>query len=182
MLYSTNYILEKTIILQRQIIALASLLRLTLKLLLPLPFRFTLQLILATNSNILGTEVTEQCLEHVLDNPAASVVADHQDGEHTLEFRAERDQTQLLVYLGDELGRARECHRRCGHETPVHGLVLADGLPERSPLVVDGKRGDLLNELQQINGAVEERWLEFAFEVKIGFAPGRVLERDHGDG
>jgi hypothetical protein len=35
-------------------------------------------------------------------------------------------------------------------------------------LVVDGEGGDLLDELQEVDGAVEERGLEFAFEVNLG--------------
>ncbi len=35
-------------------------------------------------------------------------------------------------------------------------------------MVVDGEGGDLLDELQEVDGAVEEGGLEFAFEVDFG--------------
>ena len=37
-------------------------------------------------------------------------------------------------------------------------------------MIVDGEGGDLLDELEKVDGAVEERGLEFAFEVDVGVA------------
>ena len=34
-------------------------------------------------------------------------------------------------------------------------------------MVVDGEGGDLLDQLEEVDGAVEERGLEFAFEVDV---------------
>ncbi len=39
-------------------------------------------------------------------------------------------------------------------------------------MVVDGEGGDLLDQLEEVDGAVEEGGLEFAFEVDVGFAAG----------
>lgn len=56
-------------------------------------------------------------------------------------------------------------------------------------MIVDGEGGDLLDELQKVDGAVEKRRLEFAFEVDVLFARldgldvvGQVDERDDVDG
>jgi len=52
-------------------------------------------------------------------------------------------------------------------------------------LVVDCEGGDLLDELQEVDGAVEERRLELAFEVDVLFAGLDLLdvirEIDEGD-
>ena len=39
---------------------------------------------------------------------------------------------------------------------------------EGTALVVDCEGGDLLDELEEVNGRVEERGLEFAFQVDVG--------------
>jgi len=106
-------------------------------------------------------------LQHLLDNPAACVVQDHEDGQGKLKFRAEGNQTQFLVDFGDKLRGAGEGDTGGGDKTPVHGFVLADGLAEGPALVVDGEGRDLLDELQEVDGAVEEGGLEFAFEVDV---------------
>ena len=56
-------------------------------------------------------------------------------------------------------------------------------------MVVDGEGGDLLDKLQQVDGAVEEGGLEFAFEIDglaTGFGAlhviGYVNERGDVDG
>ncbi len=52
-------------------------------------------------------------------------------------------------------------------------------------MVVDCEGGDLLDELQEVDGAVEERRLELAFEVDVLFAGLDLLdvirEIDEGD-
>ncbi len=52
-------------------------------------------------------------------------------------------------------------------------------------MVVDGEGGDLLDQLQEVDGAVEEGRLEFAFELDVLFAGLNLLdvvrEVDEGD-
>jgi hypothetical protein len=38
-------------------------------------------------------------------------------------------------------------------------------------LIVDGERRDLLNQLEQVDGAVKKGWLELALEIDIIFSP-----------
>lgn len=56
-------------------------------------------------------------------------------------------------------------------------------------MVVDSKSGDLLNELEEVDGAVEEGWLKFAFKINVvasGLVAldivGDVDEGDYMDG
>lgn len=144
---------------------------LSLGFLLSLALSLPLQLVRTTDSDILRTEVTEQLLEHILNQPATSVVEDHENSQSDLELVAEGNQAQLLVDLGNELGGTRESNTGCGNKTPVHGLVLADGLPERTALVVDREGRDLLDQLEQVDGAVKQRGLELALEVYIVASP-----------
>lgn len=146
-------------------------LRLGLDLLLGLARRLALQLVRATNSDVLGTEIAEKGLEDVLNDIATAVVKDHQHGERHLELVAEWHQAQLLVDLGDKLGGAGEGDGRGSNQTPVHGLVLANGLAEGTTLVVDREGGDLLDELEQVNSAVQEGRLELALEVNVLISP-----------
>lgn len=147
------------------------LLSLSLNLLLQLAVRLTLELIRTTNSDILRAEVTEQMLKDILNNPAATVVKDHEDGESHLELVGERHEAQLLVKLGDELGGAGERYTGGGDETPVHGFVLTDGLAEWATLVVDREGGDLLDQLEEVDGAVQEGRLKLALEIDVGISP-----------
>ena len=114
-------------------------LRQRLQLLHRLPRRLTLQLIRSPLSNILGPEITEEPLKHILNDPATAVVEDHENCQRSFEFHAEGNEAQFFVHFGDELGGAGEGHARCGHKTPVHGFVFADGLAEGTALVVDGE-------------------------------------------
>ena len=114
-------------------------LRQCLQLLHRLPRRLTLQLIRSPLSNILRPEITEEPLQHILNHPATAVVQDHENSQRSLEFHAEGHEAQFFVHFGDELGGAGEGDARCGHKTPVHGLVFADGLAEGTALVVDGE-------------------------------------------
>jgi hypothetical protein len=43
-------------------------------------------------------------------------------------------------------------------------------------LVVDGESGDLLDQLEQVDGRIEKRWLEFAFEVNVRLLGLRALD------
>lgn len=144
------------------------LLSLSLNLLLQLAIRLTLKLIRTTNSNILRTEVTEEVLKHVLNEPATTVIEDHEHGESHLKLVRERNETELLVEFGDELCRAGECYTGSGNQTPVHGLVLANGFTERTALIVDREGGNLLDQLEEVDGAVQEGRLELALEVDVG--------------
>lgn len=159
------------------------LLGLSLNLLLQLTLRLALQLVGTTNSDVLRTEITEQMLENILNQPAATVVEDHQNGQGNLELIGERHKAQLLVQLGDELGGAGECDTGGGDETPVHGLVLADGLAEGTALVIDREGGDLLDQLEEVDGAVQERRLKLAFEIDIAIPSmcGLVSVLDMGE-
>lgn len=139
--------------------------------LLQLTVRLTLKLVGTTKSNVLGTEVTEQVLENVLNQPAATVVENHQHSQSHLELIGEGNEAQLLIQLGDEFGGAGECNTRGGDETPVHALVLADGFAEGTTLVVDREGGDLLDQLKEVDGTVQEGRLKLALEINIGISP-----------
>lgn len=147
-----------------------------------LPLHLPRKLIRPPDRNILGSEVTEQPLQHVLDEPASSVVSDHKQGEGDLELGRERNEAQLLVQLGNEFCGAGKSHSGGRDETPVHGLILADGFAEGAALVVDGEGGDLLDQLEKVDGAVEEGGLEFAFEVDFSFASAIQLVHCNNDG
>jgi hypothetical protein len=58
----------------------------------------------------------------------------------------------------------------CNGKGRVVEDLLRQVLSERSALVVDGEGGDLLDQLQKIYCAVEQRWFEVAFEINIGIA------------
>jgi hypothetical protein len=147
------------------------LLSLSLNLLQQFTVRLALELIRTTNSDILRTEVTEQVLKNILNDPAATVVEDHEDGEGHLELVGEGHEAQLLIQLGDELGGTGECYTGSGDKAPVHGLVLADRLAEGTALVVDREGGDLLDQLEEIDGAVQEGRLKLALEIDVGISP-----------
>lgn len=134
-----------------------------------LALRLNGKLIRTSDSNVLGTEVTEQLLEHLLNDPAATVIENHNGSHGNLELRGEGDKLQLLVDLGHELGCAGECNSSNHDNTVVHALVLLDGLTERTTLVIDGEGGDLLDKLQEVDGRVEKRGLEFTLKINIGF-------------
>ena len=144
---------------------------LSLQRLLRLAVVLTLQLIRATDRDVLGTEVTEEVLQNVLDDIASSVVKDHQHSQGDFELIGEGNQAQLLVDLRDELGGTGESASRSSNQTPVHGLVLTDRLTERTTLVVDGKCGDLLDQLEEVDCAVQERGLEFALKINVVISP-----------
>jgi hypothetical protein len=147
------------------------------------------KLVRTSDGNVLGTEVAEHMLEHLLDNPAATVVEDHDGGHGNLEFGGERNKLQLLVDFRNELGSAGECDSSDHDDTVVHALVLLDGLTERTTLVVDGKGGDLLDQLKKVDGGVEKRRFKLALEIDVGLLglgtlniSGNVDQSDNVDG
>ena len=145
------------------------LLPILLRPLLRLPLLLLLQLIRPSQRNILWPEITKHLLQHLLNDEACPIIQKHHSRDHRLELGSKRDKLHLLIDLRYKLGGARERDGRDEHETPVHALVLADGLTEGTALVVDGEGGDLLNELEKVNCAVQEGGFEFAFEVDVVF-------------
>lgn len=115
--------------------------------------------------DILRLVVREKSLESLLDDPATDVIQDHDRAHGDLKLGVERHEAELLVDLRDELGGAAESDAGDHEDAVVHALVFPDGLAEGTALVVDGEGRDLLDELQEVNGAVEERGLELALEV-----------------
>lgn len=162
-------------------LSLLLLLSLSFNLLMQLACLLALKLVGTTDGNVLGTEVTEEVLEDVFNQPAATVVKDHQHSQGHLELVGEGHETQLLVQLGDELGGAGECDRRGANKTPVHRLVLANRLTEGTALVVDREGGDLLDQLEEVDGTVQEGGLKLALEINIGFSPVSWVSYDRKD-
>lgn len=121
------------------------------------------QLIISPHRNILRSEITVEILQHDFDDVTAHEVNDHKTRHDDFEFRAEGHELQLLVDLRDKLRRTRESYARYENETPIHAAVLADTLSEWATLIIDSEGRDLLDELKQVDGAVEEGGLEFAF-------------------
>lgn len=156
------------------------LLSLSIDLLLQLTVRLALKLVGTTKSNVLRTEVTEEVLENILNQPAATVIEDHQHGQSHLELIGEGNKAQLLIQLRNELGGAGECNTRCGDKTPVHALVLADRLAEGTTLVVDREGGDLLDQLKEVDGTVQEGRLKLALQVNIGISPVGCVSHEVG--
>jgi hypothetical protein len=89
--------------------------------------------------DILRLVVREEHLESLLNNPAASVIKDHDGAHGNLELGGEGHEAELLVDLGDELGGAAESDAGDHQDAVVHALVLLDGLAEGAALVVDGE-------------------------------------------
>jgi hypothetical protein len=114
------------------------------------------KLIGTSDGNVLGAEVTEHVLQHLFNYPTATVIKDHDAGHGNLELGCERDQLELLVDFRNKFGSAREGDAGNHDDSVVHALVLLDRLAERTALVVDGKGGDLLNQLQEVDGRVEK--------------------------
>lgn len=74
----------------------------------------------------------------------------------------------MLVDFRDELSGAGESDRGDEDDAVVHPSILLDRLPEWAALVVDCECRDLLDQLQEVDGRVEQRRLELAFEVDFG--------------
>lgn len=161
-IFSSMYTMQILQLLIHLNLPLLLLLRLSLSRLPGFAFSFTLQLVGTANSDILRAEVAEQVLQDVLNQPATAVVEDHQHSECDLELGGERNQAQLLVDLRHELSGAGECNSGGTDQTPVHRPVLANRLAEGTALVIDGEGRDLLDQLEQVDGAVQKGWLELA--------------------
>jgi hypothetical protein len=153
--------------LPRLLLNLIALLLLLINLLLLFAVLFSLVLIRSPDSDILGLEITEGRLEPLLDDPACSIIDNHNGSNHNLKLGRKRHKLKLIVDLRDELCCAREGDTRNEDETPVHSLVLANRLTEGTALVVDCESGDLLDELQEVDRRVEERRLELFLEIDI---------------
>lgn len=133
--------------------------------------RLPLQLVRPAYSDILWPEIAEQRLEHILNEPASRVIDNHQNSQCQFKLGAERDQAELLVQFRHEFGCTRKGDTRCRNQTPVHSLILANGLSEGAALVVDRESRNLLDKLQKIDGAVEERRLKVSLQINVGLSP-----------
>lgn len=134
-------------------------------------------LLWASDGDVLGPVVTETPLETLLNDVAADVVDQHGRGHANLEVGGEWDKLHLLVELWDELGGAGESECRYTEDAEVHAPVLGEVLAEWTTLVVDCEGRDLLDQLQEVDGAVKQRWCEFALEVDILVTSGIVSMR-----
>jgi hypothetical protein len=54
-------------------------------------------------------------------------------------------------------------------------IRTGQSFPEWSTLVVDSKRRDLLDELQEIHRAVQQGWGELSLEIYVGVTPIYLL-------
>lgn len=124
-----------------------------------------LKLIRPSLSNILRPEVTVEVLQGLLDDETTGVVNDHRRSQPDLEVHSEGNQGKLLIDLRDELGGAAEGDSGNHENTVVHSAILGDGLPERPALVVDSKGGDLLDQLEEVDGGVEQARFELLSQV-----------------
>lgn len=128
---------------------------------------FTLKLVGTTLSNVARSVVTEELLEGDLDEPAGTVVDNH-DGNHVcLELIGERNKLHTRVDIREELKGAGESQTRDTDDSVEHTLVLRKRLAEGTTLVVDGKCGDLLDELEEVDSRVKQRRGEFSLEINI---------------
>ncbi|GKT85998.1 hypothetical protein Ct61P_03848 [Colletotrichum tofieldiae] len=134
-----------------------------------------LQLLGSAGGNVARAVVGEEVLEHNLNHPAGGIVDDHDARHRRLELVAEGDQLHLLVDLGNELHRAGEGQSRDTDNAVKHALVLTKTLAERTSLVVDGESADLLDELEQVNSAVEQAGGELGLEVNVTRATTYML-------
>lgn len=125
-----------------------------LRLLLLLRFALCLpvELILPPQRDILRLVIAEAPFQAFLDDPAGAKVEHHDARDHDLEVCGEGHEFKLVVEFGDEFGSAGEGDGGDGHEAPVHALVFADGFAEGTALVVDCEGGDLLDELEEVDG------------------------------
>ena len=150
-----------------------------------LPLPLNLPLLRPPDRNIFGPIITKRNLEPLLHDPAAREIHHHDHRHGHPERVVELDQSELLVQLGEEFRRAGEGDAGHEDEAPVHALVLRNALAEGTALVVDGEGRDLLDQLQQVDGAVEQRGLELALQIDAvlaGFGALHVVgDVDEGD-
>lgn len=130
-----------------------------------LPFPLLFQLIRSPFSNVFRPVITENCFEDLLHHPTTQEVNDHDHCERTFELSSKWHQFQLLVDLRHEFCGTTECYSSHEYNAPVHAFVLSNALPEWPPLVVNSEGRDLLNELQEVDSAVEKRGLKFTFKI-----------------
>lgn len=126
---------------------------------------FALELLGAALCNVAGAEVAKQGLENDLDEPADDKVQGHDNGHLELELLRERHELNLGVDVRHDFHGAGKGETRDTDDAVEHGLVLGEGFTEGAALVVDGKSRNLLNQLEQIDGRVEQRRLEIGFKV-----------------
>lgn len=131
------------------------------------PLLLPLQLIRSADRDILRPIIAKCGLQPLLNNPASDVVEDHGCGESGLEVRRKGHQAHLLVDLGDKFRGARESDGGDADDAPVHTAVFGECFAEGTALVVDGERGDLLDKLEKIHGAVQQGFRKFAFEINV---------------
>jgi len=151
---------------------LALLLLFLLSRLLLLANTLTLQLIRPALSNVARAQVAKQLLEYPLNDVARDKIDDHDRGHDGLKVFIERHQLHGFVQLGQHLSRAGERDGRDSHNAVEHALVLRKGLAEGPALVVDGEGGNLLDELEEVDCAVEEGGLKLGFKVNYFGATG----------
>ncbi|CAI6099130.1 unnamed protein product [Clonostachys chloroleuca] len=61
-------------------------------------------------------------------------------------------------------------------DTPI---MPQNGLAEGSALVVDGKGGDLLNQLQEVDTRVQQRWGKLGLKINVGGSSGERVSHVH---
>ncbi|KAI6750013.1 hypothetical protein HG531_007278 [Fusarium graminearum] len=127
----------------------------------------TLELLRSSLGDVTGSVVAEELLETDLNDPASCVVYDHDGGHVRLELLREGDELHALVDVGEELESTGESETRNTDDTVEHTLVLRERLTEGTALVVDGKGGDLLDKLEEVDSGVEERGREFSLKINI---------------
>lgn len=127
-----------------------------------------LDLVRPADRDILWSKVTKRSFEQRLYDPAACIINDHDDGQRDFEIHGKGYEFQLLVDFRDEFCGAGKRDRGDEDDAVVHASVLLDRFSERTALVVDCERRDLLDQLQEVDGRVEQRRLELAFEVDFG--------------
>lgn len=127
----------------------------------------TLELLRSSLGDVTGSVVAEELLETDLNDPASCVVNDHDGGHVRLELFREGDELHALVDVGEELESTGESETRNTDNTVEHTLVLRERLTEGTALVVDGKGGDLLDKLEEVDSGVEERGREFSLKINI---------------
>jgi hypothetical protein len=117
--------------------------------------------------DILRPIIAKAPLQAFFDNPARAKVQHHHARNHPLELACKRHELETRIELRDEFGSAGEGDEGHGDEAPVHALIFADGFAEGAALVVDCEGGDLLDELEEVDGGVEEGGLKFLLEVWV---------------
>lgn len=128
---------------------------------------FAMELVRATLGDVTRAVIAEESLEDLLDDEAGDVVDDH-DGRHLgLKLIGEGDQLHLFVDLRDEFHGTGEGKAGDTDDAVEHAFVLGKRLAEGAALIVDGEGGDLLDELEEVDGGIEKGRREFSFEIDV---------------